>query len=53
MNKAAAVLKLKNTFFANSHGLMNERAYSCSSDVSILTCMAMKNSIFFEIVGKK
>ena len=53
MNKAASILKLKNTFFANTHGLMNEKAYSTASDLAKLTCIAMSNPIFCEIVGKK
>ena len=43
MNRAAAALKLKNTRFMNPHGLMNDKAYSTVTDISILTCIAMKN----------
>ena len=46
MNKAACILRLHDTKFANVHGLMNERAYSTSHDISLLTCIAMKNKIF-------
>ena len=46
MNKAATTLNLKNTFFANTHGLMNEKAHSTASDICKLTCIAMKNPIF-------
>ena len=53
MNKAASTLKLKDTFFANTHGLMNEKAYSTASDVAKLTCIAMSHPMFCEIVGKK
>lgn len=30
MNKMAKFLKLKATHFINTHGLMNDKAYSCS-----------------------
>jgi D-alanyl-D-alanine carboxypeptidase len=43
MNKTANSLKLRNTKFVNPHGLMNEKAYSTSIDVALLTCIAMKN----------
>lgn len=32
---------------------MNEKAYSCSHDVSLLTFYAMNNDIFAQIVEKK
>lgn len=53
MNKASIALNLKNTRFANAHGLMNEKAYSTSNDVAFLTIIAMKNATFAEIVSKK
>lgn len=43
MNKVAGILKLKNTNFANSHGLMNDKAYSTSNDVAKLTYIAINN----------
>lgn len=46
MNKAALTFKLTNTNFANAHGLMNDKAFSTSNDISILTSIAMKNHIF-------
>ena len=51
MNKMAAKLKLKHTHFANTHGLMNEKASSTARDVAKLTCIAMENQKFREIVG--
>ena len=46
MNKAAQALSLENTFFANTHGLMNDKSYSTASDVAILTHEAMKDDTF-------
>ena len=53
MNKVAKCLNLNNTYFANTHGLMNEKSHSTSNDVALLTTIAMKNEIFRDIVGKK
>lgn len=46
MNKAAQALSLENTFFANTHGLMNDKSYSTAGDVAILTYEAMKDDTF-------
>lgn len=46
MNKATTILNLKNTRFANPHGLMNDKAYSTADDVTRLTAIAMSNEIF-------
>lgn len=53
MNKTANNLKLKNTRFHNPHGLMSDKAYSCSSDIAKLTFIAMKNETFATIVACK
>lgn len=53
MNKLAKHLNLNQTHYANTHGLMNEKAYSCSEDVSILSYFTMKNKTFRDIVEKK
>jgi D-alanyl-D-alanine carboxypeptidase len=53
MNKAANELNLLDTHFVNCHGLMNEKAYSTSADITKLTCIAMNNRYFREIVKKK
>jgi D-alanyl-D-alanine carboxypeptidase len=37
MNKVAQSLNLNNTFFVNTHGLMNDKAYSSAEDVCLLT----------------
>lgn len=52
MNKLAKFLHLGTTHFANTHGLMNEKAYSCSHNVSLLTHYAMTHPTFREIVAK-
>ena len=46
MNKAARGLSLKDSFFGNTHGLMNPLAYSTALDVSKLTCIAMRMKEF-------
>jgi len=53
MNKLAKNICLSQTYFVNTHGLMNEKAHSCSYDVATLTYYAMNNSTFKEIVGKQ
>lgn len=53
MNKLANIMKLKNTRFANTHGLMNDKAYSTSNDVAKMTQIAMSNTQFREIVGRR
>jgi len=53
MNKLAKQLNLNKTYFMNTHGLMNDKAYSCSEDVSVLSYYSMKNTIFRDIVGKR
>ena len=53
MNKGAKALNLRNTHFANAHGLMNEKSHSTADDVALLTCYAMKNETFRLIVKKK
>lgn len=53
MNKMAKHLSLNTTHFVNTHGLMNEKAYSCSHNVALLTKYAMENPIFRQIVGKQ
>ena len=53
MNKAARTLNLENTFFMNTHGLMNSNSYSTAYDVALLTSYAMKDEMFRKIVGKR
>ena len=44
MNKIANIMKLKSTRFVNTHGLMNDKAYSTSADIAKLTFHAMNNA---------
>lgn len=53
MNRCAKFLHLNSTNFVNTHGLMNEKAYSCSQNISLLTYYVMNNEMFRSIVGKK
>ena len=53
MNKTAKALNLSNTYFMNTHGLMNSFAYSTARDVSLLTCIAMRDKVFRGIVRKQ
>jgi D-alanyl-D-alanine carboxypeptidase len=46
MNILAKILNLKNTKFANVHGLMNKKNYSCTNDIMTLCLFAMKKSNF-------
>ncbi len=50
MNRKAHQLKLKKTFYANSHGLSNSDNKSCAYDMAILCEYCMKNQTFREIV---
>ena len=53
MNERADGLEMRNTHFANSHGLDSRRGnhYSSAYDLSLLTRVAMENATFREIVG--
>ena len=53
MNERADGLGMRNTHFANAHGLDSRRGghYSSAYDLSLLTRVAMENAIFREIVG--
>ena len=50
MNQKAKVLGLKNTSFANPHGLDQEGQYASARDLALLTNYAMKNRTIAEIV---
>ena len=50
MNKKANELGMKNSSFANPHGLDDENHYSTAYDMAILTKYAMSNEIFRKIV---
>ena len=51
MNARAQQLGLENTHFVNPHGLDAEDHYSSAFDLARLTCEAMKNELFAEIVS--
>lgn len=51
MNQRAETLGLKNTHFANTHGLHDDEHYTCASDVAIIARTAMKNARLAEIVA--
>ena len=53
MNKLAKHMHLNPSFYANTHGLMNERSYSTAHDVALITHYAMKNEMFKEVVAKQ
>ncbi|MNB89362.1 D-alanyl-D-alanine carboxypeptidase DacB precursor [compost metagenome] len=50
MNAKAEELGLKNSHFANPHGLDAEGHYSSANDMAVLTAYAMHNPVFKEIV---
>lgn len=53
MNEKAAALNLKNTSFANPHGLNAEMHYSSARDLALLTRAALRNDAFSHIVSSK
>lgn len=53
MNNKAASLGLFNTCFKNPHGLDAEGHYSSAADLATITCEALKNELFSEIVASK
>ena len=53
MNDYAAELGLRNTHFANPHGLDADDHYSSAADLAKLTCEAMKNETFAQIVSAR
>nr|WP_240479827.1 D-alanyl-D-alanine carboxypeptidase family protein [Paenibacillus wynnii] len=50
MNAKAELLQLKNTHFANPHGLDAKGHYSSANDLAVLTAYALHNPVFKEIV---
>ena len=53
MNRKAEALQLRHTKFANPHGLDSEDNYASAQDLGILTCYAMENPVFYNVVGTK
>lgn len=50
MNEKAAELGCENTHFANAHGLTDENHYTTAADMAKISCWAMKNPQFREMV---
>jgi len=53
MNKYAVKLGMKNSKFANSHGLPHQNARSTAYDLTKLCCACLSIPLFREIVGTK
>lgn len=53
MNDKVGELNLKNTHFANTHGLDEKNHYTSAYDLAVITSEAMKNKDFREIVSTK
>ena len=53
MNDMADDLGLKNSHFAVAHGMHHEDNYSTAADIAKLSCHAMENSYFREIVKQQ
>ncbi len=53
MNRQARMVGLKNTHFANPHGLPHQTAKSTANDLSLLCCRCMKSSLFRKIVSSQ
>ena len=53
MNSKAKELGLENTNFESPHGLDSDNHYTTAYELAILSDYALKNTIFFNIVGTK
>ena len=53
MNKKAKEIGAYNTNFTNPHGLPDENHYTTAYDLGLITCYALKNNKFSEIVKTK
>jgi len=53
MNNFALNIGVINTNFTNPHGLHNDNHYTTAYDLAKISCYAMKNNIFKEIVSTK
>ena len=53
MNAQASELGLKNTHFANPHGLDADGHYTSALDLALITAEGMKNDMFREIIATK
>ena len=50
MNEKAKFIGAKNTNFKNPHGLPDDKHYTTAYDLALITCYALKNEKFSEIV---
>ncbi len=53
MNQMAEKIGAKNSNFVNPHGLHNDNHYTTAYDLALISCYAMKNQAFREIVSTK
>ncbi len=53
MNEIAQKIGAKNSNFTNPHGLHDDNHYTTAYDLALVSCYAMKNEHFREIVGTK
>ncbi len=53
MNDTARKIGVKNTHFANTHGLDADGHYTTAYDLACITAYALENDVFREIVGTK
>ena len=53
MNETAIKIGAINSNFVNPHGLHNDNHYTTAYDLALISCYAMKNNVFREIVGTK
>lgn len=53
MNDTAQKLGAKNSNFVNPHGLHDDNHYTTAYDLALISCSAMQNDIFREIVSTK
>ena len=53
MNKTALKIGANNSNFVNPHGLHDDNHYTTAYDLALISCYAMKNETFREIVSTK
>lgn len=53
MNETAKKIGANNSNFVNPHGLHNSNHYTTAYDLALISCYAMKNDVFREIVSTK
>ncbi len=53
MNQTAVKIGALNSNFVNPHGLHDENHYTTAYDLALISCYAMKNQTFRDIVGTK